>query len=55
MLISAIHDLFDVWIFSKPHKKIRTNSNGNVVTTWGFQTISHKAFNKLTELFSASE
>jgi LAGLIDADG DNA endonuclease family len=49
--VDHVHELFDEWIYSKPHKKTRTNSNGNVVTTWGFQTISHKAFNKLSELF----
>jgi hypothetical protein len=49
--VDHVQELFDEWIFSKPHKKIRTNSNGNVTTTWGFQTISHKAFNKLLDLF----
>jgi hypothetical protein len=49
--VDHVHELFDEWIFAKPHKKIRTNSKGNVVTNWGFQTISHKAFNKLSELF----
>lgn len=49
--VDHVHNLFDEWIFSKPHKKTRTNSNGKIVTTWGFQTISHKAFDKLSKLF----
>lgn len=31
--VDHVHELFDDWIFAKPHKKIRTNSKGNVVTT----------------------
>jgi len=44
-------ELFKEWILSPPHKKVRTNVNGRVVVTWGFQTISHSAFNRLNELF----
>jgi hypothetical protein len=32
-------------------KKDRISPNGNQVITWGFQTLSHKAFNPLAELF----
>lgn len=46
-----IYNLFSEWILSPPHKKIRINNNGNTVITWGFQTISHKAFNPLKDLF----
>jgi hypothetical protein len=38
-------------VLSPPHKKSRVNANGNIVTTWGFQTISHTAFNPLKILF----
>lgn len=31
--------------------KARVNANGNSVINWGFQTISHEAFNVLSELF----
>jgi LAGLIDADG DNA endonuclease family len=33
------------------HKKTRVNVNNNTVVTWGFQTISHNAFNFLKTLF----
>jgi len=46
-----VYHLFDEWVLSKPHKKIRISPNGNQVITWGFQTLSHKAFNPLAELF----
>jgi len=43
--------LFDEWVLSKPHKKIRLSPNGNQIITWGFQSLSHKAFNPLADLF----
>jgi len=46
-----IYDLFDEWVLSPPHKKSRVNVNENTVITWGFQTISHSAFNPLRDLF----
>ena len=46
-----VYNLFDEWVLSNPHKKTRTNSNGNLVINWGFQTISHEAFNPLAKLF----
>lgn len=46
-----VHGIFDEWILSSPHKKERINANGNTVITWGYQTISHKAFNPLKDLF----
>lgn len=46
-----IYNLFEEWILSKPHKKVRLSPNGNQVITWGFQTLSHKAFNPLADLF----
>ena len=49
--IDHVYDLFDLWVLSNPHKKIRTSPKGNTVINWGFQTISHKAFNPLAELF----
>jgi len=46
-----VYDLFNEWVLSPPHKKSRVNINGNIVINWGFQTISHKAFNPLKDLF----
>ena len=49
--LDHVYSLFDEWVISQPHKKIRTSPLGNTVITWGFQTISHKAFNPLATLF----
>jgi hypothetical protein len=49
--LDHVYNLFDDWVLSSPHRKERINSNGNLVVNWGFQTISHKAFNYLQELF----
>jgi LAGLIDADG DNA endonuclease family protein len=46
-----VFQLFDEWILSQPHKNSRISPNGNIVINWGFQTISHKAFNYLADLF----
>ena len=46
-----IHLLMNEWILSPLHKKSRVNINGNTVITWGFQTLSHSAFNPLSKLF----
>jgi len=46
-----VYNLFDEWILSPPHLKTRVSPKGNIVTNWGFQTISHKAFNPLAKLF----
>ena len=46
-----VYNLFDEWVLSEPHKKSRFSPKGNLVTNFGFQTISHKAFNFLAELF----
>ena len=43
--------LFNEWVLSKPHKKSRISPKGNLVINWGFQTISHEAFNSLANLF----
>jgi hypothetical protein len=49
--VDHIYDLFDEWVISPPHKKCRTSPKGNAIINWGFQTISHKAFNLLADLF----
>lgn len=46
-----VYNLFDEWVLSEPHKKSRISPNGNSITNWAFQTISHLAFNELAELF----
>lgn len=51
LYIQHVHNLFNEWVISEPHKKIITIPKGNVVTNWGFQTISHEAFNKLAFIF----
>lgn len=49
--VDHVHSLFDEWVLSNPHRKVRTSPKGNEVITWGFQTLSHEAFNFLAELF----
>ena len=46
-----VYNLFDEWVLSNPHKKSRLSPKGNLVVNWGFQTISHEAFNPLAKLF----
>lgn len=47
--------LFNEWILSEPHKKIRISPKGNEVINWGFQTLSHEAFNFLADLFKKNQ
>ena len=49
--LDHVFNLFDEWVLSNPHKKARLSPKGNLVITWGFQTISHEAFNSLAKLF----
>ena len=35
------------WVISYPHKKERISPKGNLTVNWGFQTITHQAFNHL--------
>lgn len=49
--LDHVYNLFDEWVISDPHKKSRLSPKGNLVVTWGFQTISHEAFNQLADLF----
>jgi len=49
--LDHVYNLFDEWVLSEPHKKTRLSPNDNIVITWGFQTISHQAFNTLADLF----
>ena len=53
--VNHVYDLFDEWVLSEPHKKTRISPKGNTVVNWGFQTISHKAFNDLANLFISSD
>ena len=46
-----VYKLFDEWVLSNPHKKSRLSPKGNLAVNWGFQTISHEAFNPLAKLF----
>lgn len=49
--LDHVFNLFDEWVLSNPHKKSRLSPKGNLVINWGFQTISHEAFNPLADLF----
>lgn len=52
--LTQVYNLFDEWVLSSPHKKTRISAlraGQSPVITWGFQTISPKAFNPLAELF----
>jgi len=49
--VDHVYALFNEWILSEPHKKIRISPKGNTVINWGFQTISHQVFNPLADLF----
>ena len=49
--VDHVYNLFDEWVISKPHKKTRLSPKGNLVINWGFQTISHEAFNPLANIF----
>lgn len=53
--LDHVYNLFDEWVLSEPHKKTRISPKGNTVTTFGFQTLSHKAFNPLADLFLNKE
>ena len=46
-----VYNLFYEWVLSNPHKKSRLSPKGNLVVNWGFQTISHEAFNPLANIF----
>lgn len=49
--LDHVFGLFDEWVLTEPHKKVRISPQGNEVINWGFQTLSHEAFNILAELF----
>nr|YP_009240572.1 LAGLIDADG endonuclease [Pyronema omphalodes]AMO66544.1 LAGLIDADG endonuclease [Pyronema omphalodes] len=49
--LDHVYGLMDEWVLTEPHKKTRISPKGNEVINWGFQTISHEAFNSLAELF----
>lgn len=49
--LDHVYSLFGEWVLSEPHKKTRISPKGNEVINWGFQTISHEAFNSLAQLF----
>jgi hypothetical protein len=49
--IDHVYNLYNEWVLSEPHKKVRISPNNNKTINWGFQTISHDAFNYLADLF----
>ena len=49
--VDHVFNLFDEWVLSSPHKKSRISPKGNTVINWGFQTLSHEAFNPLADIF----
>lgn len=46
-----VYDLFKNYCLTPPREQVRTNANGNQVTTWCFQTLSHEDFLGLANLF----
>lgn len=46
-----VYELFLDYCLTPPRKQVRINVNGNEVTTWCFQTLSHKDFLGLANLF----
>jgi hypothetical protein len=52
--VDHVYTIFDQWVLSSPHKKVRKSPAGNIVVNWGFQTISHVAFIPLADLFFLS-
>lgn len=46
-----VYNLFEEWVISEPHKKTRISPKGNTVINWGFQTIGHKVFVEIANLF----
>lgn len=46
-----VYNLFKDYCFTKPYVCTRTNINGKEVKTWRFQTITHKDFLPLCDLF----
>jgi len=49
-----LQQVFWNWILSPPKKRVRINGNGNSVVTWQSQTISHKSFAPLAEIFGVT-
>jgi len=49
--LDFVYNIFDDWVLSLPHEKVRKSPSGNTIVNWGFQTISHEAFNDLAKLF----
>jgi hypothetical protein len=52
--LDHVFSLYNEWVLSEPHKKVRMSPNNNEIINWGFQTISHEAFNFLGDLFLAA-
>lgn len=46
-----VYSLFKLYCLSEPRKQVRVNKNGNKVTTWCFQTVTHPRFKVLADLF----
>nr|WBU10705.1 hypothetical protein [Malassezia brasiliensis] len=47
----TVFEEFKPYILTKPRKQTRINKLGNTNVTWCFQTITHKDFNILGEMF----
>lgn len=50
--IQHLYDEFRPWVLSPPKVVSRVNKNGVTVETYRFQTVGHRAFNFLSDLFS---
>lgn len=46
-----VFEVFSDYCLTSPRKQVRTNVHGNDVITWCFQTLTHKDFLSLADLF----
>lgn len=51
--LDHVYSVFEEWVISEPHKKVRVSPKGNTIINWGFQTISHEVFIEIANLFNA--
>ena len=49
--LTHIQSLFEEYILQEPRLTVRTNKKNNQVTTWQLETVSHREFSKLADIF----
>lgn len=50
-----LYEIFEIWVLSEPKLYKRMNSYENEILSYRFQTISHKAFKPLADIFLNKE